>query len=96
MARIGYCYFSGFNFHHKTTIMAKGKIISKNKVTRPKGHLVYVDGEGNVRAVPMKRGGTKGRRTCTVKKKKAAPKRKAAKQRTIRKTTTKKKAAKKK
>lgn len=59
--------------------MAKGKIISKSKVTRPKGHLVYVDGEGNVRAVPMNRGGTKGRRTCTVKKKKAAPKRKVTK-----------------
>lgn len=60
---------------------AKGKIISKEKIIRRKGYLVFVDGEGNVRESPMKRGGTKGRKTCKAaspKKKKAAPKKKAA------------------
>jgi hypothetical protein len=45
--------------------MAKGKIVSKAKVTRKKGHLYYVDGEGNVREAAMnRRGGKKGHKVC--------------------------------
>lgn len=35
--------------------MAKGTIVAKNAVKRQKGFLYFVDKDGNVRRVPMKR-----------------------------------------
>lgn len=45
--------------------MAKGKIVSKGAVTREKGHLYCVDGQGNVREAKMnRRGAKKGHKVC--------------------------------
>jgi hypothetical protein len=61
--------------------MAKGSVVSKQKITRKKGYLYFVDGTGNVRETKMNRkGGKKGRKVCSkpkpVRRKKAAVKRK--------------------
>jgi hypothetical protein len=67
-----------------------GKIIKKGVVTRQKGKLYYIDASGNVCEAAMKKGGTRGHRTCKA----AAPKKKAAaKKRVVKKAAPKKKAA---
>jgi hypothetical protein len=50
-----------------------GKIIKKNVIKRKKGHLYYIDGQGNVCEAVMARGGKK------KKKKKAKAKKKPKK-----------------
>ncbi len=40
------------------------RIVSDSKVHRKKGHLYYVDAQGNVRETKMQRGAKKGHRTC--------------------------------
>lgn len=69
-----------------------GTIVAKNAVKRKSGYLYFVDGNGNVKETKMNRkGGKKGRKTCsTPKRKKASPKKRVAK-----KATPKKKVAKK-
>lgn len=44
-----------------------GKIIVKKVITRKKGFLYYVDGEGNVCEAPMARGGKKKKTPKTKK-----------------------------
>lgn len=57
-----------------------GKIVASKAVSRKKGYLYFVDGNGNVRETKMNRkGGKKGRKVCSVPKKKTARKKKAAK-----------------
>lgn len=54
--------------------MAKGTIVAAKAVTRKKGYMYFVDGDGNVRSTPM------GKRKASAKKattKKAAPRKKA-------------------
>jgi len=53
-----------------------GKIVKKKVVTRKKGYLYYVDGQGNVCEAKMARGG---------KKKKKAVKKKVAKKKVVKK-----------
>ncbi|MBR9702193.1 hypothetical protein GOV13_04700 [Candidatus Pacearchaeota archaeon] len=60
-----------------------GKIVKKNVVTRKKGFLYYVDGQGNVCEAKMARGGKK--------KKKKAVKKKAVKKKVVKKKAAKKK-----
>ena len=60
-----------------------GKIIKKKVVTRKKGYLYYVDGQGNVCEAKMARGGKK--------KKKKAVKKKTTKKKTTKRKPTKKK-----
>ena len=64
-----------------------GKIVKKKVVTRKKGYLYYVDGQGNVCEAKMARGG---------KKKKKAVKKKVVKKKVAKKKPVKKKAVKKK
>lgn len=60
-----------------------GKVIKKNVVTRKKGFLYYVDGQGNVCEAKMARGGKK--------KKKKVAKKKVAKRKPVKKKAAKKK-----
>lgn len=63
-----------------------GKIIARAVIKRQKGKLYYFDKNGNACEATMKKGGTKGHRSCKaaapkkrkVVKKKAAPKKKRA------------------
>jgi len=64
-----------------------GKIIKKKVITRKKGYLYYVDGQGNVCEAKMARGGKK--------KKKKAVKKKAVKKKVVKKKKPVKKKAKK-
>ncbi len=51
-------------------------IVAKKVVTRKKGYLYFIDGEGNVKEAKMNRkGGKKGRKVCSTSK----PRRKDAK-----------------
>ena len=63
-----------------------GKIVKKKVVTRKKGYLYYVDGQGNVCEAKMARGG----------KKKKAAKKKVVKKKVVKKKAVKKKPVKKK
>ncbi len=65
-----------------------GKIVKKNVVTRKKGYLYYVDGQGNVCEAKMARGGKK--------KKKKVVKKKVVKKKVVKKKPVKKKVVKKK
>ena len=58
-----------------------GKIVKKNVITRKKGYLYYVDGQGNVCEAKMARGGKKKKKKAVKKKvvKKKPVKRKVAK-----------------
>lgn len=49
--------------------MAKGTIIEKNVVSRRKGYMYFIDGEGNVREVKMNTKGGKTGRTVRRKNK---------------------------
>jgi len=60
-----------------------GKIVKKNVVTRKKGYLYYVDGQGNVCEARMARGGKK--------KKKKVVKKKPVKRKVVKKKVVKKK-----
>ena len=60
-----------------------GKIIKKKVITRKKGYLYYVDGQGNVCEAKMARGGKK--------KKKKAVKKKVVKKKPAKKKVVKKK-----
>jgi len=53
-----------------------GKIIKKKVITRKKGYLYYIDGQGNVCEAKMARGGKKKKKKAVKKK---AVKRKPAK-----------------
>ena len=64
-----------------------GKIIKKKVITRKKGYLYYVDGQGNVCEAKMARGG---------KKKKKVVKKTPVKKKVVKKTPVKKKVVKKK
>lgn len=46
-----------------------GKVVKKHVVTRKKGYLYYVDGQGNVCEARMARGGKKKKKKKVVKKK---------------------------
>ena len=46
-----------------------GKILKKKVITRKKGYLYYVDGQGNVCEAKMARGGKKKKKKKVVKKK---------------------------
>ena len=48
----------------KSEKKAHGEIVASHAVTRAKGFLYFVDGSGNVRRAKMKKGGTRGHRTC--------------------------------
>jgi hypothetical protein len=48
----------------KSKKKAHGEIVVSHAVTRAKGFLYFVDGSGNVRRAKMKKGGTRGHRTC--------------------------------
>jgi len=45
-----------------------GKIVKKSVVTRKKGYLYYVDGQGNVCEAKMARGGKKKKKKAVKKK----------------------------
>ena len=64
-----------------------GKIIKKKVITRKKGYLYYVDGQGNVCEARMARGGKK--------KKKKVVKKKVVKKKVVKRKPAKKKVAKK-
>ncbi len=66
-----------------------GTIVKAAAVKREPGYLYYIDAKGNVCKTKMKKGGTKGRRTC----KSAAPKKKAVKRKTVKKKAAPKKRA---
>ena len=55
-----------------------GKVVKKNVITRKKGYLYYVDGQGSVCEAKMARGGKKKKKAVKKKatKKKAVKKRK--------------------
>ena len=63
-----------------------GKVVKKNVVTRKKGYLYYVDGQGSVCEAKMARGG----------KKKKVVKKKVVKKKVVKKKPVKKKVVKKK
>lgn len=48
----------------KSKKKAHGEIVASHAVSRAKGFLYFVDGVGNVRRSKMKKGGTRGHRTC--------------------------------
>jgi hypothetical protein len=48
----------------KSKKKAHGEIVASHAVSRQKGFLYFVDGAGNVRKSKMKKGGTRGHRTC--------------------------------
>lgn len=48
----------------KKSKKAHGEIVASHVVTRQKGFLYFLDGSGNVRKSKMKKGGTRGHRTC--------------------------------
>ncbi|MFH1151684.1 MAG: hypothetical protein ABIJ14_03955 [Nanoarchaeota archaeon] len=56
-----------------------GKIVKKNVVTRKKGYLYYVDGQGNVCEAKMARGGKKKKKAVKKKVKKKVVKKKVTK-----------------
>ena len=60
-----------------------GKIIKKKVITRKKGYLYYVDGQGNVCEARMARGGKKKKKKVVKKKvvKRKPAKKKVAKKR---------------
>ena len=60
-----------------------GKVVKKNVVTRKKGYLYYVDGQGSVCEAKMARGGKK--------KKKKVVKKKVVKKKPVKKKAVKKK-----
>ena len=66
-----------------------GTIVKKAVVKREAGFLYYIDGNGNVCKSKMKKGGTRGHRTCKA----AAPKKKAVKRKAAKKKTAPKKRA---
>ena len=45
-----------------------GKVIKKNVITRKKGYLYYIDGQGNVCEAKMARGGKKKKKKAVKKK----------------------------
>lgn len=74
--------------------MAKGTIVTAKAVTRKKGVMYFVDGEGNVRSTPMGKRKSSPKKATT--KKAAAPKKKAVakkKATSVKKTVAKKRAA---
>ena len=73
--------------------MAKGKIVAAKAVKREKGKMYFVDGDGNVRSVTMKRkaAAKKAAPKKKVAAKKAAPKKKVAAKKAARKSPAKKK-----